>query len=619
MAKRDNWWRNWAGRLERITGRNFSGDRHAWLVDVIIEAGRKPDVRLLPGLVMALALPDRKLAYAAGERIEVLLNDAPASQLPALFESLRMLPQVDERQTIPWKQHTEMLWLRIKRRSAPTGLLVAVAAQSNGYLREAALRRLDPAASRAARAMVLARLADWVPRVQRRAEALLRRLLSHSPSLVDDFQDLLPLALSVAKRSSAPELSELLARLSTDLTTHSLVGLIGSDAAYTEQGHKSDRALALAHFALAAIRDRPRPERDALRTACLASPRLRVALAGAQDLCAEDPRTARKLLQSKRPELREFALRLLGAQAPEECLRAALFDSTRRLRELAAHLLLESNVATKAELTAAYFAVAFDPDEPHSRRRAALLGLAYTASPDDPARTARLANLARSTATQNSARLAAAAAQTLARLARDRHVPLFVELFPSDSAALSRVALKALLALAPFRPIATREQLLEWVQPDRPAHVRRGALKLVLELPKWASLEVLLASLRAPPARETESFPVRATVALQKVASRFQPPLHPAGARRARRRPPPPRHRTLPSARRDHAPAREHPPALGDCRAIANVIAALRETPDRGTAKVEINKLRSHVPRRWPRRLCQPHVATIEVEAKASR
>lgn len=564
MAKRDNWWRNWAGRLERITGRNFSGKRHAWLVDVIIEAGRKPDVRLLPGLVMALALPDRQLAFAAAERIEVLLEDAPASRLPALFESLRSLPAVDERQVIPWHKHTEALWKRLKLRSAPTGLLIAAAAHPSGYLREAALKRLKPAASRAARAMILTRLTDWVPPVQRQAEARLRQLLAHSPSVVADFQDLLPLALSVARKSSAPGLNELLDRLSRGLETRSLINLVGHGTAYAEQEHRSELALTLAHFALDAVRARTRPERDEMRAACLASPRLRIALTGAQALAREDPTAVPKLLDSERPELREFALRFLGDDTPEENLRAALFDSARRVRELAVHLLCSSKRATKAELTEAFSAVAFAPDAQQGRRRAALLGLAYTAPPDDPALNERLASVARSTTDSNPAPLAAAATQTLARLARDRHAALFIELFPSDSAAVSRVALKALLALAPFRPVATREQLLEWVGPTRPAHVRRGALRLVLKLPKWSALEVLLASLSTPETPKHEAFVERATVFLKGWLAEFN---------RRFARPAP---AELAAARRHLASARAHLPD----QLARELLSILADQPD---------------------------------------
>jgi hypothetical protein len=515
MAKRDNWWRNWIGRLELATGRNFSGKRHAWLVDVIIEAGRQPDPALMGGLVLALALADRKLAWAAAGQIELLFESAPATELLALVEAARHLPVLEAHEAMPWDKHHNALQRRVGVVSAPRGVHLAAAAHADGHLREAALKHLDPRASRAARAMILIRLADWVPVVQRQAESLLRQLLSHNAQLAPDFLDLLPLARWAAHRSSCPELMELLERLSLELSTEQLIGLVepGSPTA------AADGALDLALFALDAAASRPDHERRDLHLACTHSSRLRIALAGARAALAEDRRAgddqhARALLRSKRPELRILGLRALADTAEPKLLRQALFDPATRVAELAAHLTTTRAIFSNDELIDLYTGPAADPEARLRKRVAAVLGLGRTSHVEHPgaARTLELLeNLARD---PTRPRLAAAATTSIARLARDKHHALFIELFPSPSAAVSRAALRALLALSPYRPVVTSEQLIEWTRPELPAHVRGGALRLVHDLSKWSSLEVVLAYLGHKPSEgarvEADARPVRA-------------------------------------------------------------------------------------------------------------
>jgi hypothetical protein len=501
MGNWTKWWVNWIGHMEVQSGRNWREAGAAWLLDVIIEAGRRPRPELLPGLIWALGVPDPKIGLASADQIELVLSDCAPESLPGIDGLGRRLRPELLPVHLDVAGLDRILWRRAKDPAAPTGLLLACAMHRDGELRAFALARLGPDCGRAALAIALVRLDDWVPEVREQAERTLAKHLQVGDAITEHITALLPLALGLARRERAggsPGLTRLLEQIAKAPAELELMALLPRLA----QLEPTSLRRQLTHFLLTEVEGIPGPGRERILSATLGSPDLQLALATARLLFATATEAqkvplAKSLGGDKREALRRIGLeqQVLATKNPHKLrsiIYSGLIDPSKRVRALSQELALRCLGLGRNSLLDFYRSALRSKDSKPGTVLAATGALGYLGEKPD---YQELTEVLQRT---DSRALAATALAGLARLGPHKTRSLLVQHLSSPSPRISKVALRALQIQARQGRAIEPKELAELTGSDYPSHVRRNALRLAADLAKWDSLSIILAALTGP-------------------------------------------------------------------------------------------------------------------------
>lgn len=424
--------------------------------------------------VMPWALATDGGARAAATRVvERALADASASELQQLDEQSRRLPHGLDG---PFVQAWRALRRAELSRTDSMPVVCAASCHWSGYLREAAVERLDGAAEPRVLPFLLLRLNDWVPQVAARAYAAAERRVdaSHAAAWLE-WLPLLERLGPATRRSADPLVARVDALLREPSQRDVLVG--GLVAREVGTRRRAIRVLAASP---------PPPDAAALVARVLADPD---AVARTEALALADrwlddealARLAPVLLAEPLPWTRSRALSLLARRLDgraERRLREAILDAGAPVRQVARHHLARLGVAGDWAATCRE-ALAAAPAP--ARVAAALAALAESGSPGGVAVAAAWLTHPRATVRREAVRAVGA-------LDADGYREWLLAMLADPSARVARAARGALSRASTL----DLDQLRQAVRTVPNAHGRLEALALASRLPKWDGIVLLL-------------------------------------------------------------------------------------------------------------------------------
>jgi HEAT repeat protein len=374
-------------------------------------------------------------------------------------------------------------WLRaddVRRLSLPHGTEAAVlgllSAHPDGYVREAAVRRLALVGDGGELPPLLLRANDWVAPVRERAVAALHARVQ--PAYAEHWMRALSLVLrlrTTGRADGRPLVNAVLALLGSD-ECRDLVwrGLSSRDAGVRRESFgilRARGAVALPRLVFYALRIEDVTVR-------------RMAAQAAVEL--DDSSLARvlpALLSDGYARVRIIGVRLAAQRTGTRSLpdlRGALLDRSAAVRAEARSAL---DRLDPMDFAAFYRDRVAEKAEP--RLAEAVTGLAETGAADDADLVAPLVDHARPGVRR-------AALRALDRLAGSAAVPALVRAVGDASPSVSHTAAAA---LHPRATLADAAALEAWLDAAHPVHVRRNALSVLARRGKWDALAWILRGL----------------------------------------------------------------------------------------------------------------------------
>ncbi len=345
----------------------------------------------------------------------------------------------------------------------------------NGYVREAAVRHLAAGGSDRTLPFLLLRLNDWVGAVRDAAETAMASMLTTSDRQA--WVDALPLLLRMRswRRDNHDLFVDTVLRLLQQ--PGSLPALIrGMDAVDPVVRRECFRIA----FSMVAS-DLPRYVERALADF---DPQVRTVAVQQLPHLAEDP--LRHLIAiacaDRFPSVRREAMQIYGTRFPEEALpvlQRSLLDPHASIRELAARCLVRLDQS-------------FDPADFYRGALLTLTGrpLRSAISSLSTVGTAADAVLLLPFCSHPLVKVREAAVRSIGRLDAGGHAEIIHAALADRSPRVSREARRILAA---GRRLIVINTVWEYARrEEQPRHVRRNALALLADLPKWVSLPFLL-------------------------------------------------------------------------------------------------------------------------------
>ncbi len=419
-------------------------------------------------------------------RFEGRISECSSRDLLKLDETARQWNNSHSGQTIWWQLSKQDL-AAVERLSSDgqPHLLGLASFHRNGHVREEALRRM-PLVSEALPFLLL-RLNDWVGPVQTLARARLEALLARglAPETVARHLSLILRLPHVERRDLRDTYQQLMAVLTSPENPSLLEScLVSSDLAvrracwqvalntpwvpmerFQEQVHRDPDPVIRMWIYAALVRKVPGSSLDGVLKAAFSDPF---------------------------PPVRREALSLLREQSSQDgltWLKLACLDRNRSVRDLARWHLKQAQPQAAAQL----YLDRLDDAKP-ATRAIAIMGVAELNLREAMERILPYVDAP-------EVRVAKAALEALDRLQPSLDTDLFLHALRSAEPGVSRMAADILIR----RPgSVSRDQVLEIYHQATAPHIKRQALRLLPQLPKWQAMEVILQILQAEPKMEAE-------------------------------------------------------------------------------------------------------------------
>lgn len=427
----------------------------------------------IPHIAPALIAGSPEEVFAAARSIAVLLSRIKPQDLLWLDELMRSSLLFRDGSDVAWRRVDPRELARWMGPGEPGALLIQLAAcHPNGFVREAAIKRLALFADGSELPYLLLRLNDWILPVRQAAYvAVCDRI---RPAYVDHFVRNLALVARL-QRTERGDHSWLLAKIS-DLLTSSAA----RPAMITAMRHGSSEVRRTAFRFLTVSGEPDMLEQilpDALK---VKDPIIRLwALRKAVSVLDREPllTLAERLCSDRSVAVRKEALMVLATAFPEkvtERLMAALLDRSPSTRALARARLREPLDFAEFYRNAMFTDVS-------GRLAAAIAGLAETGAPADAERL--LPHLL-----HPSGKVRRAAIGGLIKFG-DQYVDQVLECVLDPAPGVSAQARKALQARADL--VGGSALWSRFTESSLP-HVRKNLLRLITRLSKWESIGFLM-------------------------------------------------------------------------------------------------------------------------------
>jgi HEAT repeat protein len=418
------------------------------------------------------------VATAAAMSVHKVVLGSSTKELARLDCALRQRSPYSGDHFYEWhKASPDQLGLLERFGDASVSLLGMASFHQSGYVREAAIKRLDQITTGAELPFLILRLNDWVSNVRDAAYGAIRARLK--PEYCRSFITHLALVsrLEVAGRADHQALIEQINEL-----------LQGAECrtALLESLKSEDRFIRRASFRLAlnsTKSDVPEIVRQALDDQdtvirLWAAQRVASALEGPTlegflELMKRD-----RFMPVRREALRIDVKRISPGLLVE--LRSALLDPHASMRAEARYHLRKIDSLD----VAAFYREALTNAVGHMLH-SAISGLGETGSAED-------AELIVPYTTHPASKIRRASIRTLARLHGASHIEIFIEALKDRVPHVSRQASNALARKAPS---LSGERVWELFQSATQVHVRRNALSLIEKLGKWDSIHFMVRAL----------------------------------------------------------------------------------------------------------------------------
>jgi len=456
---------------DRILGR--APDR----VAILHEIASSGNIALVAPIAPWIFNADASLASAAAAAVDALLRSASDDALAELDHSSR-------RYGTPYGYAYDNTWRTMKpeaisgfHRFGESELSVVGFAtlHGNGWVREAAVTRIDELRSSRAIPFLLLRVGDWVASIAERARTAFERHI-----VVDESDELLahiPLLLRVTARRRR-DTSELREQVFTVLREHSAL----EELAKARQSH--DPMLRRVAFRLSV--EGTRVDRLALLTEAVYNPDTAIRLEAIVQARSLDRDgllgIVAAFLADPFPKVRHHALVLaiecLGQDAHPFIL-SALVDENRILRATARHAARER--ALVSDFVTYYRERATVPDSPR-RVAAAVRGLAEVGTTDDVLIVVQYL-------ASDQQRVRAAAVYATAHLDESTALEQLPKMLGDPAAPVTRAVRDSLRPLVERLGATKIALLLEDVVTK---HGRRDAFHLAMSLGKWDALPLII-------------------------------------------------------------------------------------------------------------------------------
>lgn len=423
--------------------------------------GRIESVRTLRGILLALQPPEAGLEAAAS--IVKILAEAPPEDLPKIEESIRPRWRYERRVSVA----DDLL------DTADVHALGLLSFHANGFIREAAVRRLAAIRDGTELRYLLLRLSDWVPQVREAARrpVLARLREDHAFAVARNFA--LVERLAAVQRADYPALVAPLARLfASDAGTIAILEVLASGSRKAQRGLVRFVA-SHAPTVLASIARQVERIADAVvRTRVV--PSVARVLPDGEALPILQRLTADASPAVRRESLLTVAQSFRAEAQPH--LVQAVTDRSASVRETARFLLRDAAIDFPAMYRTAMSASTSRILTP------AIAGLSETGTPSDAERVAEFLS-------HPIPKVRRAALQGVMRLSPARFAAAPLTALADPSPAVSAAARNALRKRAAG---LTRTELLGIFSAATTHHTRANVLVVLAALPKWQSLIALL-------------------------------------------------------------------------------------------------------------------------------
>ena len=420
---------------------------------------------------------DSAVAEEAALAVDLLLTAVSAELLPTLDQRIRSESYYGF-QNDRWRVAAVPLAERFRGSRAYASALCIASCHASGYVRQAAVERLDREITSGVEIpFLLLRLDDWVAVVRQAAEQAVAHRLSDSDRQA--YLKLLPLIAQMRSRLRTME-SAALASID-DLLRADVKALVdGALASESRRGRRFGLSLALALSRGVKETEEGVLERVIRSKDPAARLQLACWLAAGNTLPELQRQLIPRLLDDRVVAVRRVALGWCATREPGNhvaTLRAALLDPSALIRSIA-----QFHLPKIEPIDLRHFYRAAVTEFERRLLKAALGGLGETGRSTDADLVVRFLD-----APEPKIRRAALGA--LAKLALETHLEIFVDALQSSSAGVSR---QARIALDRHAQIVGAGRLEAIFAEARHAHVRRQALSLINQLPKWQKLPLLI-------------------------------------------------------------------------------------------------------------------------------
>jgi len=457
-----------ARSIKQVLGFPF-GDAPASVLDQLGANGEPLTLLyLLPYVFDARRTVGRAAARAAAS----ILNRVPISDLPWLDEQLRGRSFWGS----GWFDMTPADLSFENRFGSDAGALLRLATcHPSGYVREAALKALQPTRDGSELPFVLIRVNDWVASVRDLAIGLMQ------VRAVPDYARHLVMALPLVIRLRSTQ------RTNHAQTIDAIVGVLRlpeSREALLKGTKAADRQIRRMAFGLAA--EGGAQPVETLFKAALADDDPHIRLWAARDLAASMPDDAlgvalEALDSDRNMSVKREALELRLARRPESA-KAKLLDSLCD-RSAGIRSFCQYHLRTRFQHDPAVdYRNSIDPKA--ARLPYALAGLAEVGEPSDIARVEAFL-------TDLRPGVRAAATRALGRLSKEPPIPPLFRAVQDESPSVSREGRDALRRIAFRVPV---DDLRDAFRNSRHAHVRKHALSLLATADLWDGAPTLIAA-----------------------------------------------------------------------------------------------------------------------------
>jgi len=434
-------------------------------------------IRTIIDIVPVVLATDPSVATYAARTLHKLISEATTNDLVWLDQVLRQRSSYSGDYLYEWqKLWPDQLGKLERFEDASVSLLGMASFHSNGYVREAAIKRLALITSEAELPFLLLRANDWVANVRDAAYDAIRARLKpdYARSLIRNLA--LVSRLEQAGRSDHQPLIQ---------SIYQLLQSAECRTALLESLESDDRFIKRACFKLvlsSSEPDLPEVVRKALEqkdtvVRMWAAQRVSSAFKG-----AELDQFLTLMKHDKFTPVRREALRILVQQNSPSLLvelRAALLDAHGSMREESRYHLRKLDTTNVAAFYRDHLLAGED-------LYSVISGLGETGATSDD-------HFIVPYTSHHQSKIRGAAIQALAKLNRNAHVGLFIEALNDPVPHVSRQGLNALAdKVSPING----ERIWEIFHSAAHAHVKRNALSLIARLGKWDSIYYLLRALR---------------------------------------------------------------------------------------------------------------------------
>lgn len=451
-------------------------------IGVLRELGKHPEPALVPFLLSSVFDGQLPVARAAAETLHRAIGTASARDLVDLDEECRRFGWDTQERDAAWRTLRPPMLSRVASfGETEVSVLGVVSFHHDGFLREAAVARLDDLTTGLELPFLLVRLNDWVEPVARRArDAVARRIV---PDRLDAFIAYLPLLLRLDPGTRRPQ-GDLLERVYALLVAPEGQPALERGLASTDRETRREiftlaQRAATSGPALASLTERALGDSESvIRSRAVAEACSRLDDA---ELAAVLPR----MLRDPFPRIRAAALAAAahrGAGNVDAALVSSLMDRNRVVREIAQFHTRRRGLVP--DVAALYRARLADTDATPRTVATAVAGLGETGTTDDM-------RLVLPLLAHERAYVRAAAVRALAALDADGQLPRFVEALGDPAPSVSRAAREA---LRPRARLVGAVTLARVVRDTPHSHGRVDALAAAAALGKWDRLPILVES-----------------------------------------------------------------------------------------------------------------------------